>query len=493
MNRGVTGVLTASTGTITGKAGYDPREMTGSAMRMDNTNKLESPLSPWVGTVVLEAGEDLGNLVPKLEMARGERGKALLKIVVTCRPGKKAGILHALMAKFPGVEVVEIHSWPRDLAGFVPTQLMAYLPASAPYSPPRWEEMGKGIWGVMPWMPAMDLPSIGGMHLMPPILGWIAEANLLQTEFSSAVPPTFRDFETLSAEGGRWIPYLSAKAGSTQEVPLPPSNDQPRIWKDAKVLALIPYYNCRSWLEFCLRSLAEQTRPLDGILVLDDGSERPPLDIVEKFKGATLWRSPANVGPYRLIQSAIEQTRYDAYLFQDADDWSSIDRLELLLAEAERTGAELIGTQEVMYLQENAFPNTYPLDVNQALLKYSAYSLLHPSGLVSRDLVVRSGGYATGLRFSGDLEFQTRARFVGKMVNLDRFCYFRRIRKDSLITSEQTGLASPARLNLDAQIRKRTVENSERSSKGQPPLLEPLASAGTIELEHLTGPNLAGS
>ena len=45
----------------------------------------------------------------------------------------------------------------------------------------------------------------------------------------------------------------------------------------------------------------------------------------------TLLHADRNVGPYRLVQQVIEDTDYDAYLFQDADDWSAPDRLEQLL------------------------------------------------------------------------------------------------------------------------------------------------------------------
>jgi hypothetical protein len=116
-----------------------------------------------------------------------------------------------------------------------------------------------------------------------------------------------------------------------------------------------------------------------------------------------------------------------------------------------------------------------------------AYTLLHPSSLVSRDLVLRAGGYATGLRFSGDMEFLLRACLVGKVMNLDRYCYFRRIRVNSLITSAQTGLASPARQALDERIKKRYWENRDRLSQGQAPLLEPLESAGLAEFDEICG------
>jgi glycosyltransferase involved in cell wall biosynthesis len=175
------------------------------------------------------------------------------------------------------------------------------------------------------------------------------------------------------------------------------------------VLAIVPHYQCDAWLGDCLDSLVRQTRPLDGIVVIDDGSGSPPTDIVRQFPAVTLLASAENVGPYRLTQAVIDQTDYDAFLLQDADDWSAPTRLHLLLAAAERTGAELIGCQayRVIYPQLELKSKTYPLDVNAALAAWPTwYALLHPTSLVSRDLVVRIGGYATGLKFGGDREFQ---------------------------------------------------------------------------------------
>jgi hypothetical protein len=164
--------------------------------------------------------------------------------------------------------------------------------------------------------------------------------------------------------------------------------------------------------------------------------------------------------------------------------------LELQLREAENTGAEWVGTQELTYFDDSIHAARFPLVVNPDLKAAIRNSFCHPSGLISRDLVGRLGGFSTGLRFSGDFEFLSRAVWAGKMVNLDRYCYFRRIRKNSLITAEETGLASPARQKVDFQILKRIAENLVRSSQGQAPSLEPLQKAGPVVFEHLAGPKL---
>lgn len=162
----------------------------------------------------------------------------------------------------------------------------------------------------------------------------------------------------------------------------------------SSVLAIVPHFRCEPWLADCLDSLVRQTRPVDGIVVIDDGSEAPPTEIVGRFPAVTLVASDENVGPYRLSQTVIDQTGYDGYLFQDADDWSMPTRLELMLAEAERSGAGMVGCQgyRLITAEGEVVPLTFPLDVNAALTRRpTTHALMHPSSLVARDLVTQIG------------------------------------------------------------------------------------------------------
>jgi glycosyltransferase involved in cell wall biosynthesis len=261
----------------------------------------------------------------------------------------------------------------------------------------------------------------------------------------------------------------------------------------SSVLAIIPHFRCEEWLDDCLESLVVQTRPLDRIVVIDDCSGAPPVRAVEKFPEVTLLETDRNVGPYRIVQQIIEGTDFDAYLFQDADDWSAPERLELLLRSAEDSGAELIGTQEVRVFCDEAevTPITWPLDVNaQFEEKVTAFPLLHPTSIVSRDLVIRLGGFASGLRFSGDAEFLRRARFVGPVVNIPQHLYYRRIRQGSLTTAPETGLQSPERKRVMEMLWARARENAELVEQGKEPDLAPIATAPPVGLRHLTGPAL---
>lgn len=274
---------------------------------------------------------------------------------------------------------------------------------------------------------------------------------------------------------------MAANAGHT---PLNPSSS---------VAAVVPHYNCHAWLGDCLSSLVEQTRPLDAIIVLDDASHVSPAPVVSRFPQVSLLASTENVGPYRLLQQIINDTAYDAYLLNDADDWSAAERLYSLLLAAERARAEMVGSQEVRVLcnHHEALCCKYPLDVNAALARNpTRHALLHGTSIISRALVHRVGGFSTGMRFGADTEFLQRASHVARIINVPDYCYFRREWSGALTASSSTGFGSPARIRLEAELRDRATQNAAALLKGLPPDLEPLKVISGIELTHVCGPQV---
>jgi hypothetical protein len=257
------------------------------------------------------------------------------------------------------------------------------------------------------------------------------------------------------------------------------------LTRSTSVCALIPHYECHDWLAGAIESLLAQTRRPDAIVVIDDASATPPIEVVSRYPSVTLLVTSENAGPYRLIQTVIDQTDFDAYLFQDADDLSHPDRLETLLATAEQQGADMVGSAELEL--EVAAPEVrrrdFPLDVNAALAEDpTAFALLHPTSLVSRATVVRANGFP-GLPFGGDVDLLWRARHVARIVNADRPLYVRRRHPRSLTGAPTTGTRSPARRSLDRELRGRARANA----CGEPDL-SPFAPCEPVRLRRVSGP-----
>ncbi|MFM2294138.1 MAG: hypothetical protein RLZZ350_551 [Verrucomicrobiota bacterium] len=272
---------------------------------------------------------------------------------------------------------------------------------------------------------------------------------------------------------------------------IPPS-EPPVLHKKSSVLAIVTHHERESWLEQALTSLTAQTHPPDNIVVIDDGSAKPPLAILKKFPQTTLLAAPENVGPYRLLQTIVNLTNYDGYLIHDADDWATPDLLALLLAEAEKSGAEIIGPQfDHVHEDGRHEPVARPLNASAA---YAADPTSHficfGASLISRKLLRRLGGFASGLRFSGDAEFFRRASHVAKLANIPQTCYFHRKHPGSLTQRLDTGMNSPARKELDDALKARANENAAAVAAGRPPNLDPFATGTPVELKHLCGPTL---
>lgn len=264
---------------------------------------------------------------------------------------------------------------------------------------------------------------------------------------------------------------------------------------DARILGVIPYYEAEEYLEAAIDSLVRQSRPLQGIVVIDDCSSSPPSNTLAKFPGVTLLRSDENSGPYRLIQEVIANTGYDAFLFQDADDWAANNRLEILLDVATRTGKELIGSQGHRLIVDEGEVVLYQHPLNPELTFQNtpkSKPVHHPTSLVTRDLIMRVGGFANALPFSGDTEFLRRAATIGPIGNTAEFIYVYRTRSDSLTGSEETGVHTAVRRDLWAIQHPRAQWIAERANAGLGPVLAPMAVTSPPALTHLTGPALIG-
>ena len=448
------------------------------------------------GTVVLEADASFDRLARKLDGAMIGFRAGRHRVTVLCPPIREAGLREQLPERFAAVEIMARAGWwtsPR-----LDTRLVAFLPAAMGYSWPRWELMPEGDGLVRPWVPPLIPVNVAGPMVLEPATAWIATTGLLRHLFDE----TTRDFGLGGVIEGLarrrlTVGYVASPSVAPEEgLPPPgtaaPGTAAPPLRRDSRVLAIVPHHRCEPWLEQCLRSLTRQTRPPEAIVVVDDASPEPPRDIVARFPAVTLLRARENGGPYRLVQSVIDGTGFDAYMLQDADDWSTDDRLALQLAEAERTGAELVGTQEIQVGRPpgGASAVCYPLDASGSFRRHHDCQVLHPSSLVSRDLVQRIGGYSSGCRFGADLEFQLRAHYAARIVNIGSFCYFRRRREGSLWTSPETGERSTSRYEQDQLFMLRAKENSDRFAAGLSPDLSPLKRAGSVALDHVTGPPL---
>lgn len=96
------------------------------------------------------------------------------------------------------------------------------------------------------------------------------------------------------------------------------------------VEVIIPVFNCENYLATCIEHIQNQTlKP--QILLLDDGSTDASRTQLEKYSNEQVKIDfhKKNEGNLKTINHLLAKCSSDYIAFQDADDWSATDRLEL--------------------------------------------------------------------------------------------------------------------------------------------------------------------
>lgn len=103
----------------------------------------------------------------------------------------------------------------------------------------------------------------------------------------------------------------------------------------AVVCALVPAYNPGAFLEESVRSLLNQTRPPDRIVIIDDACTDGSIRLVEPLVAAglvELIRNVSNRGKAESLNDAFVNVMADYFVIQDADDISLPQRIERQLS-----------------------------------------------------------------------------------------------------------------------------------------------------------------
>lgn len=112
-----------------------------------------------------------------------------------------------------------------------------------------------------------------------------------------------------------------------------------------RISIIIPCYNVDKYLEKCLDSLLGQTLADIEIIPVDDGSPDTSGAICDRYAAKDSRVKPihkANGGVSAARNDGLAAATGDYVFFCDGDDWMPHNACELLYAEAERTGADVI-------------------------------------------------------------------------------------------------------------------------------------------------------
>jgi glycosyltransferase involved in cell wall biosynthesis len=190
---------------------------------------------------------------------------------------------------------------------------------------------------------------------------------------------------------------------------------------------LVPNYNHGRLIGRALQALADQTRPPDEILVIDDGSTDDSIAVIESFAPRLpqlrLIRNHENLGVNASTNRALEEARGNYVVCTAADDWLEPAFVETMVAATEALGwPRLCVSQFVQFLEgegrflhhgsdaelghwyigEGEAPRFYSPDEARRIFRRGYAWLPVMGAVIHRDTMRAIGGYDPKLRWHSD-------------------------------------------------------------------------------------------
>ena len=158
-----------------------------------------------------------------------------------------------------------------------------------------------------------------------------------------------------------------------------------------KVTVLLCNYNHHEYIEEAFKSIVNQTYPNLEILIIDDGSDVDPYDVISKInpKGRTvkyLERNEANKGKWFCLNRGVEASKSRWFMIQDADDFAFPWKLDVQMRAVQRTNTllNLAGYTTVQADHDHVISNrpnleNIPTVVGGEIMNCAAVSLANPA------------------------------------------------------------------------------------------------------------------
>jgi glycosyltransferase involved in cell wall biosynthesis len=244
------------------------------------------------------------------------------------------------------------------------------------------------------------------------------------------------------------------------------------------VSILIPCYNAEPWLAQTLESALAQTWPHREIIVVNDGSTDPSLQIARQYevRGIRVLDQP-NRGASAARNAAFAACQGEWIEFLDADDLLAPDKIERQMRLAEAVGADFMLCGSWSRFERSPADADFPpqplcgdfTPTDWAVTKFEQNAMIHPAAwLTPRALTERAGPWDESLSLDDDGEFFTRVVLASRGVHYCReaVSYYRSGLADSLSgTKSEKACASAYRSVELSTARLLAAENTPRTRR----------------------------
>ena len=215
-----------------------------------------------------------------------------------------------------------------------------------------------------------------------------------------------------------------------------------------KISAIIPAYNSQDFILDAIKSIQNQTHPIDEIIVIDDGSTDNTQQLIQSQTKNIIYLKQDNQGPSAARNAGIKLAKGDWIAFLDADDQWTSDRIEKQL-DALSLSPELhllAGDMQEIDLDNKVITQSVlakhsllePFQINQSRPIHNALAQLVtknfiPTGtvLVKRSTVLEAGLFNINIRFGEDLELWAKIAAKHPITCLPEILMLRRLHQQN--------------------------------------------------------------
>lgn len=199
-----------------------------------------------------------------------------------------------------------------------------------------------------------------------------------------------------------------------------------------KISVIIPVYNAAQFLPKCLQSVCGQTLRDIEIICVNDASSDGSLLILQEYvqndARIKLIDLPHNQGAAVARNIAIESARGEYLGFVDADDFIDQNFYEKLFNQAEKTGAEVVKGNIVLYCpQKKSVTKDSWIDINHEVRRHKAYFCFSFTSAIFKTAIVKENAvkFLAGFVHFEDPYFTIKAAlFYDKIEVIDDIFYY---------------------------------------------------------------------
>lgn len=217
--------------------------------------------------------------------------------------------------------------------------------------------------------------------------------------------------------------------------------------KSPLVSIIMPCYNAENYLVKAIESILSQTYANFELLIADDGSADNTKKIIDSFNDPRIKKNhnATNLGNIRTCNKLFELAKGDFIAIQDADDWSSPDRIQdqlrqfALDPDLGACATQCIRTDEWgEVLSISSFPLAYG-EIKKGLPE--SFYFHCTSVMIKREVYENVGGYNLFFGNRGGADWYWCSLIIDKykFINLNKPHYFYRLNPASIT---QTGEVS---------------------------------------------------